>query len=215
MATLESDERNIVEADEVNWRMIVYPILAVAIVAVGGFGIYSYQLHQREEAEMQARGALAAAKTPAEMVKVADDYPHTTQAAVALLSAADAAFAGNDYPGAMKDYQRVTDAAATPVELRESAQLGLASAEEAGGKSDEAIQSYLEVARKGAQSPFAPAAYYQAARICESNKNPSAERQILQDAVRLGGDSAFVKQAGIMLKALQAAPSGAATNAAP
>ena len=29
MATLESDERNIIERDEINWRLIVYPILAV------------------------------------------------------------------------------------------------------------------------------------------------------------------------------------------
>jgi predicted negative regulator of RcsB-dependent stress response len=215
MATLESDERNIIEADEVNWRLIVYPILAVAIVVIGGFGIYSYQLHQREEAEMQARVALEAAKTPEDMAKVADDYPRTTQAAIALMKAADASFTAKDYPGALKDYQRVTGAAETPADLRESAQLGLASVQEASGKSEDAIQSYLEIARKGGNSAFAPAAYYQAARICESQKNTSAERQILQEAVRLGGDSLFVKEAQSMLKTLQAAPAAAATNAAP
>ena len=147
------------------------------------------------------------------MVKVADDFPRTTQAAVALMSAADAAFAGKDYPGAMKAYQRVTDTAATPAELRDSAQLGLASVQETSGKSDDAIQSYLEVAHKDSRSAFAPVAYYQAARICEDRKDKPAEMRILQDAVRLGSDSPFVKQAASMLKELQPAPAPSAGRA--
>jgi predicted negative regulator of RcsB-dependent stress response len=215
MATLESDERNIVEADAINWRLMVYPLLAVAVVVIGGFGIYYYQLDQRDQAEMQARTALAAAKTPEEMVKVADDFPHTTQAALALLTAADTQFTAKDYTEALKDYQRVTDMAETPAELRDSAQLGLGSVQQADGKSDEAIQSYLEVAHKGDQSPFAPAAYYQTARIYDDRKDKSSEVRILQDAVRLGGDSIFVKQAASMLKSLETAPTSTSTNAAP
>jgi predicted negative regulator of RcsB-dependent stress response len=215
MAILESDERNIVEADAINWRMIVYPLLAVAVVVIGGFGIYYYQLDQREQAETQARTALAAAKTPEEMVKVADDFPHTTQAALALLTAADTQFTAKDYTEALKDYQRVTDLAETPAELRDSAQLGLGSVQQADGNSDEAIRSYLEVAHKGDQSPFAPAAYYQTARIYDDRKDKASEMRILQDAVRLGGDSIFVKQAASMLKSLEAAPAGTPTNAAP
>jgi len=216
MATLESDERNIIERDAVNWRLIVYPILAVLVVLVGGFGIYYYQLNQRDQAETQARTALAAAKTPDDMVKVADDFPHTTQAALALLSAADASFSSKDYPTALKNYQRVTDTAETPAELRDSAQLGLASVQQADGKADDAVQSYLEVAQKGNQSPFAPVAYYQAARIYEDRKDKANETRVLQDAVRLGGDSLFVKQAASMLKALQTSPdAGAAAGGAP
>ena len=183
---------------------------------VGGFGIYYYQLNQREQAETQARTALAAAKTPAEMVKVADDFPHTTQAALALLSAADASYSAKDYPDALKSYQRVTDTADTLPELRDSAQLGLASVQQADGKSDDAVQSYLEVAHKGNQSPFAPVAYYQAARIYEDRKDKANEVRVLQDAVRLGGESLFVKQAASMLKSLQTTPDAAApAGAAP
>ena len=207
MASLASDERNIIEADAVNWRLIVYPLLAVIIVLVGGFAIYYYQLNQRDQAETQARAALAAATSPEEMVKVADHYPHTVQAALALLTAADAQFSNKDYPSALKNYQRVTNTAETPAELRDSAQLGLASVQQADGKSDEAVQSYLEVAHKGSQSAFAPAAYYQAARIYQDRKDKASEMRILQDTVRLGGQSIFVKQAASMLKSLQTAPS--------
>ena len=210
MATLESDESNIIEADAVNWRLIVYPLLAIIVVVVGGFGIYYYHLNQREQQETQARTALAGAKTPQEMVKVADDFPGTTQGAVALLSAADASFSAKDFPGALKEYQRLTSTEKAPAELRDSAQLGVASVQQAAGKSDEAAQSYLEVAHKGSQSPFAPVAYYQAARIYEDRKDKPAEVRILQDAVRLGGDSPFVRQAASMLKALQTAPGNAA-----
>jgi tetratricopeptide (TPR) repeat protein len=214
MATLESDDRNIVEADAVNWRLIVYPLLAVAILVLGGFGYYYQQLNQRYQEEIQAHTALAAAKTPEEMVKVADDFPKTKQASVALLAAADASFTAKDYPGALKNYRRAVDASETPVDLRDSAQLGIASVQEASGKSDDAIKSYLEVAHKGNHSPFAPVAYYQAARICEDRKDKSSEMTILQEAVRLGGASVFVKQAASMLKGLQTTPAAAA-NAAP
>jgi hypothetical protein len=206
MATLESDERNIIERDAINWRLIVYPILAILVVLVCGFGIYYYQLNQRDQAETQARTALAAAKTPDDMVKVADDFPHTTQAAVALLSAANTSFSSKDYPDALKNYQRVTDTAETPADLRDSAQLGLASVQQADGKSNDAVQSYLEVAHKGSQSPFAPVAYYQVARIYEDRKDKANEVRALQNAVRLGGDSVFVKQAASMLKSLQTVP---------
>ena len=147
------------------------------------------------------------------MAQVADNFPNTTQAAVALLNAAEASFSARDYPTALKSYQRVTDTASTPAELRDSAQLGLAAVQAASGKSDDAIQSYLEVAHKGAQSPFAPVAYYQAARIDEDRKDKAGEMSILQDAVRLGGDSPFIKQAAAMLKSLQTAPEAAANPA--
>ncbi len=84
MASLESDERNIIEAEDFNWRVVVYPILAIVAVLVIGFGIYYYQLNQREQAEEQASAALANAKTPADIANVADSYPDTIQAAVGL-----------------------------------------------------------------------------------------------------------------------------------
>jgi predicted negative regulator of RcsB-dependent stress response len=212
MASLESDERNIIEAEEINWRLIVYPILVLAVVLLGGFGIYYYQLNQQEQAEENAAAALATAKTPDDMAKVADQFPDTTLASVALMRAADLSFKQKDYPGALKGYQRVIDSKQAPVELHDSAQLGLASTQEASGKADDAIQTYLTVAHKGNHSPFAPVAFHQVAAIYASRQDKANETQILQQTVRLGGDSPFVKEAADRLKELTPAPDSTSTT---
>jgi predicted negative regulator of RcsB-dependent stress response len=218
MASLESDERNIIEAEEINWRLIVFPILILAVIVLGGFALYYYHLNQQEQAEQSAATALSSAKTPADIEKVADQYGDTTQASVGLMRAADLSFTAKDYAGALKDYQRVIDSKESPAEMRDSAQLGVASAQEASGKADDAIQTYLAVAHKGNHSPFAPVAYHQLAAIYASRQDKANETQILQQAVQLGGDSPFVKEAADRLKELApaAAPVSAnATNAAP
>jgi predicted negative regulator of RcsB-dependent stress response len=216
MANLESDERNIIEGQELNWRLVAYPIILVVVLALAALGIYHYQLDQHEQAEEKAAAALAAATTPAEIVKVADDYPGTVQSAVGLMRAADLSYVARDYDGAQKQYQRVIESKQAPDELRDSAQLGLASAQEAGGKSDDAIHTYMEVAQKGTGSPFAPVAYHQVAAIYASRQDKAHEEQVLQQALRLGGDSPFVKEAADRLKVLSPdAPAATSTNAAP
>ena len=159
--------------------MVVYPILAAAVIVVGGFGYYYYQLTQRENLETTAHAALFDAKTPAEWLKVADQYPTSDQATLALLSAAEYSFDKRDYTSAIADYQRVLQSTSTSASLRDPAQLGLASAQEASGKVDDAINSYLEVARRGAKSPFAPYAYSTVARLYEERKDKDNQRRIL------------------------------------
>src|SRR5271163_961612 len=109
MATLESDDSNILDAETTNWRLIVYPILAALVIVVGGFGYYYYLQNQRDQLETTARAALVEAKTPEDLVKVADQFPNTDQATLALLNAADASFAKRDYAAAIQDYQRIIE----------------------------------------------------------------------------------------------------------
>jgi predicted negative regulator of RcsB-dependent stress response len=215
MAGTEFDERNIMEGDPVNWRMIVYPILAGLVVLVAGFGIYYYQLNQREQAEEQAATALGDAKTPEDMAKVADQYPGTVQSGVALMRAAALLFDQGSFDVALKDYQSVVGMEKAPPELRDSAQLGIAATQEAAKQPDAAVESYLAVARKGNRSPFAPVAYHQAAQIYADRKDTANETQVFQQAVQLGGDSPFVKAAADQLKALAPAAAAISTNAAP
>jgi predicted negative regulator of RcsB-dependent stress response len=217
MASTEFDERNIMEADPFNWRLIVYPILTVLAVLLVGFGTYYYQLNQREQAEEQASAALSQAKSPEEMAKVAGQYPGTIQAGVALMRAADGYFNEGNFGDALTDYQRVSGFKQAPTELRDSAQLGAAAAQEASGQGDAAIQSYLNVAHKGSHSPFAPVAYHQAAQIFTDRKDKTSEAQILQQTVQLGGDSPFVKAAADQLKALNPGgiPTGGGTSTPP
>jgi predicted negative regulator of RcsB-dependent stress response len=205
MATLQSDEANILDAEMINWRLIVYPILAALIVVVGGFGYYYYLQNQREELEASARNALVQAKTPEELVKVADQFPGADQGTLALLSAAGGSFAKQDYASAIQDYQRIVQTVTTDPELRDSAQLGLASAQEANGKIDDAINTYLNVAQEGAKSPYAPFAYLSAARLYEQKSDKDNERKVLTEAASLDSDSPFVKQAQNKLKEMSAA----------
>jgi len=205
MATLASDDSNILDAETINWRLVVYPILAALLVVVGGFGYYYYLQDQREQLEASARAALGQAKTPEELVKVADQFPHTDQGMMALLNAADGSFAKRDYAAAIQDYQRIIQTVTTDAELRDSAQLGLASALEVSGKIDDAINTYLEVARRGAKSPYAAFAYNAAARLDEERGDKDNERKILTEAASLDPDSPFVKQAQLKLKEMAAA----------
>jgi len=205
MTTLHSDEANLLDAETINWRLVVYPLLVVLILVVGGFGYYYYQLSQRDQMEAAARADVIQAKTPEELVKVADQFPKADQATLALLSAADQSFAKRDYASAIQDYQRVVQNPATDAELHDAAQVGLASAQEAGGKTDDAINSYLAVGQNGAKSPYAPYAYNTAAHIYDQRGDKDNERKTLTALSSLDPDSAFVKQAQYKLKQLEAA----------
>jgi predicted negative regulator of RcsB-dependent stress response len=213
MDTLTSKDANILDAEPINWRLIVYSVLGVVVLIVGGFSYYFYQLNEREELETTARAALLKATTPEEMVKVADQFPHTDQATLALLSAAQGSFSARDFAAAIADYQRIVGAVDTDPELRDSAQVGLASSLEANGKMDDAINAYLDVARRGDKSPYAPFAYLSAAMIYDERGDKGNEREILTEAAGLSPDSQFVKEAQSKLKELNAtaqpAPSAA------
>jgi predicted negative regulator of RcsB-dependent stress response len=218
MATLESNEANILDAETINWRLIVFPLLAAFVVVVGGLSYYYYLQNQREELEATARAALVEAKTPSDMVKVADQFPGADQATVALLSAADASFAARDYTSSIQDYQRIISSSSSDSNLRDTAQLGLASSFEANGKTDDAINSYLEVAQRAEKSPFAPYAYLSAARLYEEKNDKENERKVLTSAASLDPDSIFVKQAQFKLKQMTAtatAPSVVPMNPSP
>jgi predicted negative regulator of RcsB-dependent stress response len=215
MATLESGDSNILDAETINWRLIIYPILAALVVAVGGLGYYYYLQNQREQLEASARDALVQTKTPEELVKVADQFPRTDQATLALLSAADSSFAKQDYTAAIHDYQRIVQTVTTDPDLRDSAQLGLASSFEANGKIDDAINTYMEVARRGAKSPYAPFSYNAVANLYEERGDKNNEREVLTEAATLDPDSVFVKQAQSKLKQLTAAAQPPQTNIVP
>jgi len=56
MAIPASDESNIIDGQETNLRLIVYPILAALVIIVGGLSYYYYQQAERDTAEADARG---------------------------------------------------------------------------------------------------------------------------------------------------------------
>ncbi|HEX4141179.1 MAG TPA: hypothetical protein VHY09_12580 [Candidatus Methylacidiphilales bacterium] len=202
MATLQTDEANIIDADAINWRWIAYPIVAVLIVGLGALGVYYYLQSAQDSAEAEARAALVKATTPAEFLKVAEQYPKTDQAMLAVFSAANASFDQRDYDGAQSAYRKIVDNIALGAQWRDSASLGIASCDEAKGDNDKAIAEYLEVARRGDASPFAPYAYTCVARIYDQRGDKQTEREILQQAADLNPNSPSVSMAQQQLKAL-------------
>jgi len=215
MATQELDDANVIDGETINLRLIVYPILAALVIVLGGLGYYYNQQVQRQAAEANARLAFLKAKTPEELIQVADQFPHTNQATMALLKAADDSFQKLDYPAATKDYQRILETSGTDPLLHDSAQLGLASCFEASGKLDEAISAYLEVAHRGDKTPYAPFGYNAVARIYAQRGDKENERKILLEETSLDPDSAFVKQAQAKLNAMSAPPAGAPAAPSP
>jgi len=172
---------------------------------VGGFGYYFYTQNQRDQLEAAAREAVVQAKSPEDLVKVADQFPKADQATLALLSAADGSFAKHDYASAIATYQRVIQSAHADELLRESAQIGLASTQEATGKIDDAINTYLAVGQIGGKSPYATFAYNAAAHLYEQRGDKDNERKTLTALASLDADSPFVKEAQFKLKQLNAA----------
>lgn len=207
MATQAFGDSNLIDAETVNWRLIVYPVLAAIVLIMGGFIYYYYLQNQREQLEIQAREALVQATTPEAMVQVADQFPHTDQATLALLSAANASFAKKDFDAAIRDYQRIIGTADANAVLRDSAQMGVGSTLEASGKADDAIKAYLTVAQRGSATPYAPAAYNAIAQIYQQRGDKTNEQNTLVAEAALDPDSPFVQQAQFRLKALNAAAS--------
>jgi hypothetical protein len=210
MATLESPDSNILEADAVNWRLVVYPIVGVLILIFGGCGIYFYLQGARAQHEADARQAFIDAKTPAALTQVADQFPGTTHAAMALIAAGNLSYEQKDYATAQKDFQRVADNTGFDDTVRDSARLGYAAALEAAGTSDsQALDAYLAVAQRGKSSPFASYAYVAAAQLCRRQHDIDKERQLLIQATGIDTDSPFGQQAQKLLQALNGVPASA------
>jgi hypothetical protein len=210
MATLESPDSNILDAEALNWRFIVYPIVGVLILVFGGCGIYFYLQNANAEHEAGARTAFLAAQTPEALVQVADQFPGTTHAAMALIAAGNLSYEQKDYATAQKDFQRVADNTGFDDTVRDSARLGYAAALEAAGTSDsQALDAYLAVAQRGKSSPFASYAYVAAAQLCRRQHDIDKERQLLIQATGIDTDSPFGQQAQKLLQALNGVPASA------
>ena len=195
MSTLQTDEANIIDAEEVNWQWIVLPLVLMLLVAGGGFGVYYYLQMQQDAAEAEARTALIKATTPAEFLKVAEQYPKTDQAMLATFSAANASFDARDYDGAQTAYRKIIDNPVLGVQWRDSASIGIASCDEAKGDADKAINEYLEVARRGDASPFAAFAFNCVARIYDARGDKKTEGDILKQTAELTQDSPSARMA--------------------
>jgi hypothetical protein len=180
----------------------------VLLLVFGGCGIYFYLQGARAEHEAQARSALLAAQTPEALVQVADQFPGTTHAAMALIAAGNLSYDQKDYASAENDFQRVAGMSGLDDGVRDSARLGYAAAlQAAGAPAEQAADAYLAVAQRGKASPFASYAYLAAAHLYERQHNLDKEKQLLLQATAIDTESTFGQQAQKILQSLQGGPS--------
>ena len=138
---------------EKNWRKVVI-VLVVFVLAVVA---YFYMKYKREDAMTQANHAFTSATTRTDLEKVADDHPGSVAAGSALFSIADRQMAASEYEAAVATLKKFTaDFPDHPLYYR--ALLGLGSAAEKQGKSDEAAGYFQQVIGAGDKSELVPLA---------------------------------------------------------
>ena len=165
-------------------------IVAVVLVLIG-FAIATMR-YLRDEKEGKASAELLALKLtlapqtnvvpaqPSAILKVAEDYPGTSAAERARLLAATAEFTSGKYADAERAFsQFVKDNPGSPW-VAEAA-FGVASAQEAQNKLNEAQASYQNVATAYASSAVAERAKLSLARIYEERKQPDQALRIYNE----------------------------------
>jgi predicted negative regulator of RcsB-dependent stress response len=164
---------------EVNKKRV--GIVAVVLVLIG-FGLAVVR-HLKQEKESKASTELLALRptlTPATNVvppqasalqKVADNFPGTSAAERARILAATTHFTEGKYAEAEAEFSRfLKDLPDSP--WTASAAFGVAAAQEAQNKGNEALTSYQTVIAAHANSPLAADAKLALARIYESRNQP-------------------------------------------
>ena len=197
-------DTNVVESEPANWRLIVYPILALLLLVAGITSYFAYRQHAVDERESEARAGLVAAHSTAELLSVASRYPKTIQAGLAEINAGQLALSNRDFVVAENAFTAVLHTAKIDPQLRDSAQLGLAATYEAKGETPAAIAAYLRVAHEGNTTPYAAYAFYSVATIYLRKDDKANARQTFTELAALNNGSPFLQNGAQQLANLNA-----------
>ena len=197
-------DTNVVESEPVNWRLIVYPLLALLVLVAGIYSYFAYRQHAVEQRESEARTALVSAHSTAELLSVANRYPKTVQATLAGITAGEQALFNRDFVVAENAFTAVLHTPKIDPQLHDSAQLGLAATYEANGKTAEAIAAYLNVAHEGNTTPYAAYAFYTVAGIYLRKDDKANARKTFSELASLNNRSAFLPTGARQLASLNA-----------
>lgn len=113
------------------------------------------------------------------------------------------AFEQGDYPAAENDFSAYLKDYSVDNALDAAALSGLAAAQEAQGKLDQAIETYAKVADKYSSLAFAPQALQNVARLAQKLDQPDKTQKALQRIVDNYPESMAVQQARKDLDALK------------
>jgi len=188
-------------------------IRAVAILAVAVLAIWFYvwSAGEKEISASEALTSLRPAATssgapgviPADAyLKVAERYPKTDAAALALLQAAAAFFTEGNYAEAKTQFDRfLREHPQNP--LRAQALLGTAASLGAQGKVSEATAAYDDLIKRHPTEPVVPRAKFALARLYEAQRRPDDAMKLYEELLRTEPNSSLGAEAEIRLQDLR------------
>jgi outer membrane protein assembly factor BamD (BamD/ComL family) len=178
---------------EANKKLLLVAFIVVVMV---GFGIAAY-FWQSDRTERAANDALLRLKTTARgpetpapnaaaYLQIVDEYRGTKAAARALLFAASALFAENNYADAQTHFERfLREHPQSP--LAATAAYGAAAALEAQTRTDEAAAGYQNIPVRYPNSTLTDDAKMSMARIYESKGQPAQALRIYDELIKPTG----------------------------
>ena len=167
------------------WEKYKLPIMAaVALLVLGLVGSEFYQSNLARRAS-EASALLNAAKTDAEYQKVIDAYPGSEAAANAYLLLGRSKYNAKDYAGATQAWQALAEKFPKHP-LVPGALTGVAEAQEAQGKLNEARATYQRIATGYANSYAGPLARLGEADVLLAQRENGRGKAHLRRPDRLG-----------------------------
>jgi predicted negative regulator of RcsB-dependent stress response len=176
---------------EANLKPLIIAFIAIVIV---GFSIAAYRW-QNERTERAASDALLRLKSPARSaesesgpdasayLKVAEEYRGTSAARRALLLAASAMFAQNNYADAQAQFEKFSREHSQS-SLAPIAAYGAAASMEAQSRADEALAAYQNLSVRYPNSPLSNDAKLSMARIHEIKGQPEQALRIYNELIK-------------------------------
>ncbi|MFH1066466.1 MAG: tetratricopeptide repeat protein [bacterium] len=179
------------------YKFIVLGVTALfAIALIFAIG----HINRRRAEKIKAAELYAQASTTEKWQEVVDKYPKSSEAAQSLLRLAADAQEKKQWDQAVSFYRQLFQSFPQHP-LASAAELAAASCLEAGGKMDEARQTYFQITQN-AQHPFFGAASIGLARLYQAQGNIPRARQVLKEFINRNRPSRFLQEAQAMLAQL-------------
>jgi TolA-binding protein len=191
---------------ETNRKQVLRGVSILAVVVLG-IWFYVWNTGQKEISASEALTSLRPASTssgapgviPADAyLKVAEQYPKTEAAALALLQAAAAFFTEGKYAEAKTQFDRfLREYPQNP--LRGQALLGVAASLGAQGKASEAAAAYDDLIKRHPTEPVVPRAKFALARLYEAQRKTDDAVKLYEELLRTESSSSVGAEAEIRL----------------
>ena len=195
---------------ETNRKQVLRGVSILAVVVLG-IWFYVWNAGEKEISASEALTSLRPTSTSSgapgaiaadAYLKVAERYPKTDAAALALLQAAAAFFTEGKYAEAKTQFDRfLREYPQNP--LRGQALLGIAASLGAQGKAAEATAAYDDLIKRHPTEPVVPRAKFALARLYEAQRRTDDAMKLYEELLRTESNSSVGAEAEIRLQDLR------------